>query len=30
MDGLDGYNEDFWGEDFFEEEEGATEGEKQK
>ena len=28
MDGLDGYNEDFWGEDFFEEEEGATEGEE--
>ena len=23
-----GYDEDFWGEDFFEEEEGATEGEE--
>lgn len=28
MDGLDGYNEDFWGEDFLEGEEGATEGEE--
>lgn len=25
---MDGYDEDFWGEDFFEEEEGATEGEE--
>ena len=28
MDGMDGYNEDFWGEDFLEGEEGATEGEE--